>query len=129
MAGAMKTVMFTTAAALMIGVAAGCADLGDSVVGSKEYGPITSTESASAAANLSYLPADANDPDVRAAAGAAAGRIGKNLAVTQIFSAESSNDGAQHYRLQMEMTDKSVWEAILLDGDSGYEVVRLERIG
>ena len=128
MAGAMKTVMFTTAAALLIG-AAGCADLGDSIAGSKEYGPVTATEAASAAANLSYLPADTDDPDVRAAAGAAAGRIGKNLAVTQIFSAESSNDGASHYRLQLEMTDKSVWEAIMLDGDSGYEVVRLERIG
>lgn len=108
-----------------VGVA-GCAEVGEMVIGPKPTGPLTA---GATVPDGVFLPADVEDPDVRVAAGVATARVSQKATLLRIFSAERLQTDVTNYRLQMQMTDRSIWEAIVARGDRDYEVLRLERIG
>lgn len=105
--------------------ATACTEIGEAVIGPAPTGPMTSVP----APQGPYVPADVDDPTVRQAAGVAVSRISKHAALTRIFSAESTMQTGEFYRMQIELTDRSIWEAVLERSGAGFEVLRLERIG
>lgn len=113
-----------TAAIAIVGVSA-CTDLGEMVIGPDPTGPLTTVP----APQGPYIPADVNDPTVRQAAGVAVSRINQKAALTRIFSAEATMETGEFYRMQLELTDRSIWEAVVERSGEGFEVLRLERVG
>lgn len=117
-------------APLALSVAAGCSEIGDTVLGdtaanAQQAGLMT----AAPAPSGPYAPADVNHPTIRQAANAAAGRIYREAAVIRIYSAEATAASDMFIRMQLELADQSIWEAVVAQTGDAFQVVRLERIG